>query len=160
MVRRCIASRKFVATARATGGGKALPTCRYAAVFFPWNCQPSSNPWIRAAIRTVKRGIPTKSDSGAESASDFPLTPKVSHARRALVGPKSGPPCFFEPPTRVGAISLARLAQARAPRHPLIDIRSISVSPTVGGSLGVGDGHSKPSLMSSLSATITTLGRS
>ncbi len=31
---------------------------------------------------------------------------------RARVGPRSGPPCFFEPPTKVGAMRAARSAHA------------------------------------------------
>src|SRR5688572_6137084 len=54
------------ATAQATGAGNALPICRYAAVFLPANSQASGNPWIRAAILVVNRGIPTKSLAGAE----------------------------------------------------------------------------------------------
>src|SRR5919108_5492149 len=64
-------------TARATGGGNALPTCRYAAVFLPENCQLSGKPWIRATILTVSLGIPTNSASGASSAIPSPSTPKA-----------------------------------------------------------------------------------
>ena len=39
-----IAVRIAAATACATGGGKALPICRYAAVFFPEKVQLSGNP--------------------------------------------------------------------------------------------------------------------
>ena len=46
-----------------------------------------------------------------------PSTPRAAHARRARVGPRSGPPCFVLPPTMVGAISLARFFHASAPFH-------------------------------------------
>ena len=97
---------------------------RYALVFRPVKCQSSGKPCIRATMGTVSRGIPTKSGSGASSATVLPLTPSVSHARRALVGPRSGPPCFLEPPTMVGAISSARSRHAFAPGHPLAAIMS------------------------------------
>ena len=54
-------------------------------------------------MRTVSRGIPTKSTGGAASTIPLPSTLNVVQAARARVGPKSGPPCFFEPPTIVGA---------------------------------------------------------
>ena len=57
----------------------------------------------------------------------------AAHAARARVGPRSGPPCFFDPPTIVGAISSARLAQAEAPRQPFAAIRSRRTAPTVAG---------------------------
>ena len=54
----------------------------------------------------------------------------------ARVGPRSAPPCFFDPPTMVGAMSFAFAAHAAAPAHPLLAIRSSNVSPTVGVSPG------------------------
>jgi hypothetical protein len=39
-------------TAVATGGGKALPTCRYAAVFLPENSQSSGKPWTLVISRS------------------------------------------------------------------------------------------------------------
>lgn len=44
--------------------------------------------------------------------------PHDEHAFLARVGPKSGPPCFFERPTIVGAISFALSPQAFALFHP------------------------------------------
>src|SRR5690242_13912875 len=70
-----------------------------------------------------------------------PSTPSDAHARRALVGPRSGPPCFREPPTIVGAISSADFFQAVAPRHLFSDIKSKIVSPTVFGGEDRGAGH-------------------
>ena len=46
------------------------------------------------------------------------LTGGVSHAAFALVGPRSAPPCFLEPPTNVGAISLALSRHIAAPLQP------------------------------------------
>lgn len=122
------------ATKRATGGGNALPTWRYAAVFLPKKAHSSGNPWMRAAIRTVRRGIPVsgKSFVGASFAMPIPSTPSSAHWRLARVGPKSGPPCFFDPPTSVGAIELARAAQPAEPPQPLTPIKSLSTAPTVG----------------------------
>ncbi len=71
----------------------------------------------RATIRTVSLGMPTKSLAGALSAIPFPSTPKLAHASLALVGPRSGPPCFKEPPTIVGAISSAAVRHALAPSN-------------------------------------------
>ena len=119
------------ANALATGGGKALPTWRYVEVFAPANCQESSNPCTRAAIRTVRCGSPTNPGSGASLARRCPLTPSFAHLRLARVGPRSGPPCFLLPPTSVGAILLALLRQSSAPSQPRSLIRSNSFSPTV-----------------------------
>src|SRR5712691_2298692 len=52
----CIAPRMLPPTARATGGGNALPTCRYEAVLRPENRQSDGNPWMTAVIGTVSRG--------------------------------------------------------------------------------------------------------
>ena len=57
---------------------------------------------MRAVIRAVNRGIPEKFSGGALSQSPEPSTPNSAHARFERVGPKSAPPCFFEPPTKVG----------------------------------------------------------
>src|ERR1017187_1511677 len=43
-------------TARATGGGKALPIWRYCAVLRPENRQEAGKPWTAAAIGSVRRG--------------------------------------------------------------------------------------------------------
>ena len=48
----------------------------------------------------------------------MPLTPSDAHAALARVGPKSGPPCFFEPPTMVGAMPSARSRHFSTPFHP------------------------------------------
>ena len=41
---------------------------------------------------------------GASFATPEPSTPSSSHAFFARAGPRSGPPCFLDPPTIVGAI--------------------------------------------------------
>src|SRR5690349_19417446 len=96
----------LVATAVATGGGKAFPTCLYAAVFDPLNTQSSGKPCNRATILNVSRGFAFSGNSGPGGASAIPRpsTPNEAHCFRARVGPRSGPPCFLEPPTIVGAI--------------------------------------------------------
>lgn len=132
-------------TARATGGGNALPTCRYAAVLPPEICQVSGNPCNLATIRTVNRGIPAKSGAGASSAIPRPSTPSCAQACLARVGPKSGPPCLSDPPTIVGAISFASLRHSAAPRQPRTAIRSCKTSPTVGDLMNFGSGQLKPS---------------
>ena len=131
-----------IPTACATGGGKALPIILQAIVFLLPKVHVSGKPWMRAIIRLVRRGIPSKSCSGASFAIPFPSTPSSAHAFFALVGPRSGPPCFLEPPTSVGAILSAPSAHFFAPFHPFCDIRSHSVSPTVGDSLGCSCGYS------------------
>jgi hypothetical protein len=128
-------------TALATAGGKAFPTCRYAAVLPPTNSQSSGKPCRRATIRTVRRGMPTKFLSGASPAMPWPSTPSVSQAFFARVGPRSGPPYLRLPPTMVGAISLALSRHSLAPFHPWAEIRSNNTSPTVGGSLKLGPGQ-------------------
>src|SRR5690606_37327052 len=100
--------------ALATGGGNALPTWRYAGVFFPANVHEAGNPCISAAICSVRRGMPTWSGPGGRSASPFPSTPIAAHVCLARVGPRSAPPCFFDPPTSVGAMVLACSAQCEA----------------------------------------------
>ena len=148
-------------TAQATGGGKAFPTCRYAAVFLPENSQLSGKPWILAAIRTVRRGIPVvgKSGSGGLSARLRASTPSSLQASRARVGPRSGPPCRFEPPTSVGATPSALSAQVVAPRHPREAMRSRSALPTVGG-VPTAFGHAKRFAPLPRIATRTKRGRS
>src|SRR5260370_36651795 len=47
-----------IPAARATGGGKALPTCREAAVLRPANSPVAGNPWGRAPIPMVSPGRP------------------------------------------------------------------------------------------------------
>ena len=103
--------------ARATGGGKALPTCRYAAVFRPENSHQSGKPCSRATIRTVSLGRWSTGNKGpgAESPMPSPSTPSPFHASRARVGPKSGPPCFLLPPTIVGAIPQAARRPVQSP---------------------------------------------
>ena len=54
-----------------------------------------------------------------------PSTPNVAQACLARVGPRSGPPCFSEPPTIVGAMSSARFFQARAPLQPRSAMRVV-----------------------------------
>lgn len=98
---------------------------------------------MRAAMRTVKRGMPTKLDAGNSSAMPLPSTPSVAHAFLARVGPKSGPPCFLLPPTSVGAMSQASSRQAFAPSQPLATMRSYSASPTVGAGCKPGVGQLK-----------------
>ncbi len=129
-------------------------------VFAPVIAQSSGKPWMRAAMRTVRRGSPEKSGSGACGAMVDPFTPRSAHARRARVGPRSGPPCFLEPPTSVGAIRFARAAQASAPFHPRSAMRSTRVSPTVGAGCGEGDGYSKETAISLRKPTAMTRGRS
>ena len=133
-----------IPTAFATSGGNALPTCRYAAVLRPLKCHSSGKLWRRATIRTVRRGRPLtgKCPSGAASAIPSPSTPNFFHCSLARVGPKSGPPCFFEPPTMVGAMLFARLTHLRAPGQPFSAIKSCTVVPTVAPGI-VGSGHSK-----------------
>jgi len=71
----------------ATGGGKAFPTCLYAAVFFPANFHCFGKPCINAAMLRVKRGFPSKSSTGEWSANPIPSIPISAHAFLALVGP-------------------------------------------------------------------------
>ncbi len=61
-----------------------------------------------------------------------PSTCRLRQAVLARVGPRSGPPCFLLPPTIVGAMAPARLAQAAAPGQPPSAIRSARTAPTVG----------------------------
>src|SRR4051812_45494036 len=73
-------------TALATGGGNALPTCRYAAVLLPQNGQSGGNPWRIAAMRTVSTGLsPFHVGGGGSSATSFPFTPRLFHFARACV---------------------------------------------------------------------------
>src|SRR5579863_10169802 len=104
--------------------------------------------------------MPTKSLPGGSSAMPRPSTPSVDHALRARVGPRSGPPCFLEPPTTVGAISSAFLHHALEPFQPLAAIRSNSLSPTVCGGTEDLSGHEKCSAYCFRTATKTTRGRS
>src|ERR1035441_562696 len=117
-------SLKFSATALANGGGNAFPICLYAAVLPPLNCHSSGKPCSRATILTVNRGIAQKDGPGASFAMPSPSTPNAAHAVLARVGPRSGPPCLWEPPTRVGAIWFADFFQALAPFHPFAAIKS------------------------------------
>src|SRR5262249_42739877 len=129
--------------ALATGGGNALPTCRYSAVLRPANCHESGNPCRRATIRVVSLGTASagKDESGGSSAMPRPSTPSSSHAARALVGPGSGPPCFLLPPTIVGAMPAARATHWLAPGQPPAAIRSARVSPTDGAAAADGTGQ-------------------
>src|SRR5438046_2457178 len=63
----------------------------------------SGNPCRRAIIGIVRRGtcFLGVSGPGMRSASPSPSTPNCNHAARARVGPRSGPPCFFDPPERL-----------------------------------------------------------
>ena len=143
----------------ATGGGKALPIIRQAVVFPLPKYHSSGKPCNLASILGVSRGMPEKSAAGASSAIPFPSTPNSAHACRALVGPKSGPPCFLLPPTRVGAILFAFCFHAAAPAQPLADMRSKRVSPTVGVSCSILEGKVNTSSKSFRMPIITTLGR-
>jgi len=100
-----------------------------------------------------------KSRVGGSLAMPSRSTLSAAHAFLARVGPRSGPPCLCEPPTTVGAISLACARQAFAPFQPFSAIRSYRVSPTVFGWVPTGCGHEKCSLMSFRTTTNTTLGR-
>lgn len=144
----------------ATGGGKAFPTCRYAAVFLPTNSQPLGKPWTRAAIGTVRRGMPSKPCGGGSSAMLFPFTPSSSQAFLARVGPKSGPPCFFDPPTSVGAMASACSAHFAAPSQPFEDISSNRSWPTVKGCSRRVSGHWKYRAYGCFKATRMVRGRS
>src|ERR1035437_9245983 len=99
------------------------------------------------------------SAGGASSARVRPSTPSRSQSARARVGPRSGPPCLCEPPTTVGAMLFAPLAQALAPFQPLAALNGYRPSPTVGG-VPVGVGHVKCAAYRRLIATRTNLGRS
>lgn len=99
---------------------------------------------MRAAMRTVRRGGEScgKSGGGASSASDRPFTPSFFHASLARVGPRSAPPCSFDPPTRVGATASACFAHCEAPGQPFSAIRSFKLRPTV-VLRPLGAGHAK-----------------
>ena len=101
-----------------------LRPLRNAAVFFFPNVHVSGNPCILAIILLVKRGIPSKPGSGAALATPPPSIPSSAHAFLALTGPRSGPPCFLDPPTKVGAILFAFFAQSFAPSHLFSAIKS------------------------------------
>ena len=133
----------FSPIALATGGGKAFPIILYAAVFLKPKVQSSENPWSLASILTVNLGTPLNSRRGGSFATPLPSTPNISHAFLALTGPRSGPPCFLEPPTRVGAILFAFSAHNVALSQQLEAIRSKRVSPTVGGVFKQGFGYEK-----------------
>ncbi len=157
---RVIALRIAVATTRATIGGKAFPTCRYAAVLPPVNSQSAGKLCKRATIRTVSRGMRSNGavEFGAASATPIPSTDISRHWAFARVGPKSGPPCFFDPPTIVGAILCAFAAQASAPGQPFSAICGNNASPTEGVSPHP-TGHEKCSASAGRRATITKRGR-
>src|SRR5438128_2619144 len=95
----------------------------------------------------------------------MPEIPSCFHAALALLGPRSAPPCFLDPPTRVGAIppplSLSSVSRSRAffchflkaalARFPwapvkygsnLSRIDDSSASATLNGSSCVAVGHS------------------
>jgi hypothetical protein len=97
--------------------------------------------------------------SGAASAMPSPSTPSSAQARLARVGPRSPPPCFFDPPTIVGAILFAWRAQRAAPGHPRAPIRSTSDSPTVSGGTPDGAGQRNQRASAGRSATSTKRGR-
>ena len=105
-------------------------------------------------IAELPRAAHKKGDHGAAGDAS------AAQALRARVGPRSGPPCFLEPPTMVGAISLASSAQRFAPIQPFAPIKSAKVAPTVGGLCGNTSGQSKASTRSLRRATITTRGLS
>ena len=88
-----------------------------------------------------------------------PSTPRADQARLALVGPRSGPPCFKEPPTTVGATSFAIVRHSRAPLQPFELIKSYKTSPTVGGGDPNPSGHEKCSANCLWMAMKTVLGR-
>ena len=132
----------LLATARARLGGRALPTCRYRCVLLPARLQSSGNDWSLDAMLTVSFGWPSKSGLGASSATPSPSTPSSAQAFRALVGPRSGPPCLREPPTSVGAGRFAFSDHSRARFQPFEAISSNKVWPTVAPPL-FGRGHAK-----------------
>ncbi len=103
-------------------------------------------------------GLALASLAPAPSARLRPSTPSLAQALRARVGPRSGPPCFSEPPTMVGAIWLAFSAQASAPSQPPSAIWSRSSWPTDGAVSFCGSGHSNSAPFDM--PTITTRGRS
>lgn len=146
-------------TASAIGGGKAFPIMRHAVVFRSPNDHESGNPWIRAIMRGVSRGMPVKSFCGASFAMLFPSIPIAAHALRALVGPKSGPPCFLLPPTSVGAMVEALFLHSAAPCHSFSDIKSNNASPTVGAGCRCLGGNENVSVRSLRTPIITTRGR-
>src|SRR5262249_6129569 len=104
-----------------------------------------SQPWILATISQVSLGSRDTGSSadGAASATPSASTPSARQARLARVGPRSAPPCFFEPPTIVGAMSFAFAAHVAAPGQPFGAIRAASASPTVGVSPGQDAGQVK-----------------
>lgn len=89
-----------------------------------------------------------------------PSIPSRAHCARARVGPRSGPPCFFDPPTKVGAIASARRRHFEAPRQPREAIRSPIASPTEGGSHSPRAGQMNASGIAPLNATRMNRGRS
>ncbi len=112
-------------------------------------------------MRTVNRGMRSTRSSGpgASSAMEIPSTPSVAHCWRARVGPRSGPPCFLDPPTTVGPMRSARCCHAAAPGQPRAAIKSPTALPTVGRA-PCGDGHWNPLKYSGRMATRINRGRS
>ena len=151
-------------SAFATGGGNALPICRYCEVFRPANLYWSSSdhPWIRAAISTVRRGIVwlggRASSAGGASATPFPSTPSLAQPSFARVGPRSAPPCFLLPPTKVGPTSFAISRHASACFHPRAAMSEYSASPTVVRARSSGTGQRKNRMSSALIAMSTKRG--
>ncbi len=99
---------------------------------------------------------------GASSARPRPSTPSAAQACLARVGPRSAPPCFFEPPTIVGAIRSGPPGPAGgarpAPRgHQVAQrLRPRSAAATVGRRRG----PAEPGRVRLRSATSTVRGRS
>lgn len=82
------------------------------------------------------------------------------HLAFALVGPRSAPPCFFDPPTIVGAMSDAFIFHSDAPRQPSLFMSGKRTSPTVAAGARLGAGHLKKLHQGSFIATSTDRGRS
>ena len=81
--------------------------------------------WHGEAWKAHKIGVPV----GFE-AMPRPSTPSLAQAARARVGPKSGPPCFFEPPTTAGAVPFASFRHSLAPGQPPFFMKGYKASPT------------------------------
>src|SRR2546430_13196471 len=94
-----------VPSARATGGGKALPTWRYAAVLRPEKDQLSGNPCRRETMARVSLGgwLGGESGAGGGAAPPRPSPPRAPPGRRGPGGARAGAPRVFLPPATVCA---------------------------------------------------------
>src|SRR5262249_33188229 len=100
-------------SARATGGGKALPTWRYAAVLRPEKDQPSGNPCRRETISLFHLRVAAVRDGEAPGESVavptggyWPASSSADRGNRADCGP--GPPAQASappPPCRGAALT-------------------------------------------------------